>query len=969
MAKAGTEDHWQTELALLRQSGLFDPAFMLARNPALAASGLDPLEYFCRQGFARGDWPNPYFDPGFYLARNPDVAQSGLNPLLHFLAHGDREGRDPCAFFQVGWYRARNFIPPQQNTLAHFLARRTTGQVAPVPFFDPAWYFEQNPDVAADGGDPFEHFLVFGAAELRDPSPDFDIKFYVGRYGDALAGQNPLLHFLEHRDSGAFFPARPDHERLIPGAVRTATRPSPHFEEFDPLPAAARRRAKILAFYLPQFHAIPENDAWWGKGFTDWTNLLRAVPRFAGHLQPRAPRDLGFYNLADPATLRRQAELARGGGLHGFVFYHYWFDGKRLLDQPISQLLADPTIDLPFCVMWANENFTRRWDGLERDVLLSQEYREADDDRLIAGFTELFEDARYIRIAGRPLLMLYRAALIPDAANRIRTWRGLFAAAGHQPIIVMAQSIGDHDPTPYGLDGAIEFPPHKISDEIETINDRLELFDPEFSAAVYDYAALAAASAAAPDPGFPLIKTAAPGWDNEPRREGKGLALHGATPAAYQSWLESLIARAAKTPFFGAKLIAVNAWNEWAEGAFLEPDIHFGAAFLNATGRAVSGAARPGKPVLLLVGHDAQPHGAQMLLLNLARYYSLVGGFDVHVLLLGAGRLVPDYEKHAKVTLTSDKATARHFIARIAAAGAGAAIVNSAAAARMIPVLREARIPTTLLIHEMPMLLAEHNLQITAKLGAQLAEHVVFASAAGRDAFCKTLEIALPGASILPQGNYQNVSFNAAGREKIRRRLGVGETDFLVLGVGFGDLRKGFDLFVQVAGKTVAAEKHVHFVWAGDLQPTLKTYLASEIAAARATGRFHLAGFSDAVEDYCSAADVFALTSREDPYPTVALEALAAGAKIIAFDATGGIPALVRGQKAGAIAKPFDPDDFRSKLMSILDRPALDADRPRLIAMAAEKFDQRDYADSLIRIALGKANAPKAGKKKKDVLF
>jgi glycosyltransferase involved in cell wall biosynthesis len=952
MAKAGTEDHWQTELALLRQSGLFDPAYVLARNPALAASGLDPLEYFCRQGFRRGDWPNPYFDPAFYLARNPDVAQSGRNPLLHFLTHGDSEGRDPCPFFHAAWYRARNAIPPRQNTLAHFLARRATGQVAPVPFFDPAWYFEQNPDVAKDGGDPFEHFLIFGAAELRDPSPDFDIKFYVGRYGEALGGQNPLLHFLDHRDSGKFFPARPDHERLIPGAVRTATRPSPHFEEFDPLPETAPRRAKILAFYLPQFHAIPENDAWWGKGFTDWTNLLRAVPRFAGHLQPRAPRDLGFYNLADPATLRRQADMARRAGLHGFVFYHYWFNGQRLLDQPITQLFADPSIDLPFCVMWANENFTRRWDGLERNILLSQEYRENDDANLIAGFTELFEDSRYIRIAGRPLLMLYRAALIPDAANRIRKWRALFAAAGHDPVIIMAQSIGDHDPTPYGLDGAIEFPPHKISDEIGTINDRLTLFDPEFAAAVYDYTELAAASAAAPDPDFPLIKTAAPGWDNEPRREGKGLALHGATPAAYQTWLESLIARAAKTPFLGEPLIAVNAWNEWAEGAFLEPDIHFGAAFLNATARAVSGAPRPGKPMLLLVGHDAQPHGAQMMLLSLAKYYSESAGFDVHVLLLGAGRLVQDYEKHAKVTLTSDKATAQNVLTRLAAAGARAAIVNSAAAARIIPALRELRIPTTLLIHEMPMLLAEYNLQITAKLGAQLADHVVFASTAGRDAFCKALDITLPQARILAQGNYQNITFSPAGREKIRRSLGLSDTDFLVLGIGFGDLRKGFDLFVQIAGKTIAAGKNIHFAWLGDIQPTLKTYLAADIAAAQATGKFHLPGFSTEVQDYASAADIFALTSREDPYPTVVLEALAAGAKITAFDATGGIPALVRAQKAGAIAKPFDPDDFRRKLLTLLDRPALDADRPRLTAMAAKKFNQQTYAKDLIRLAL-----------------
>jgi hypothetical protein len=184
------------------------------------------------------------------------------------------------------------------------------------------------------------------------------------------------------------------------------------------------------------------------------------------------------------------------------------------------------------------------------------------------------------------------------------------------------------------------------------------LFDPEFSAAVFEYQEIAAASAAAAAPDYPLIKTIAPGWDNEPRREGKGLVLHGATPASYQAWLEKLVAYAAKNSFYGETIICVNAWNEWAEGAFLEPDIHFGAAFLNATGRAICGAMAGAKAAILLVGHDAQPHGAQLLLLHLARYFSRVRGFDVHVLLLGAGALAGEYQKTATVTLTADKACA-----------------------------------------------------------------------------------------------------------------------------------------------------------------------------------------------------------------------------------------------------------------------------------------------------------------------
>ncbi len=945
------DDHWQAELKLLRETGLFLADFVLARNKALAASGLDPLEYFCRQGFRRGEWPNPYFDPAFYLSNNQDVAQAGVNPLLHFATHGDREGRDPSAFFHVKWYRERYNVPLAQTTLAHFLARRFSGEVAPVPFFDPLWYFEQNPDVATNGGDPFEHFLAFGAPEMRDPSAAFDIKFYVARYGALLEGQNPLLHFLAHRESGTFVPARPEHEKLIPGAVKTATRPGAQFEEFRPVATAAARRAKLLAFYLPQFHAVPENDAWWGKGFTDWTNLLRAVPRFAGHLQPRVPRDLGFYNLADPDALRRQVAMARGAGLHGFVFYHYWFNGKRLLDGPLNLLLADTAIDMPFCVMWANENFTRRWDGLEREILLAQEYREGDDPELIEGFLKLFADARYIRIDGRPLLMIYRAALIPDAARRIATWRNMFAQAGERPLLLMAQSIGDHDPRPYGLDGAVEFPPHKISDEVAKINHRLDLFDPEFAAAVYDYSEVVAASAAAAAPGYPLIRTAAPGWDNEPRREGKGLVLHGATPAAYQGWLETLIGEAETSPFFGERIVCINAWNEWAEGAVLEPDVHFGAAFLNATARAVCGAPRREKTILVLVGHDAQPHGAQLLLLNLARHYAEVCGFDVQVLLLGAGRLVRDYEKYATVTLTNEAAAAANFVKRMAALGAREAIVNTCAAARLVAPLRAAGLRVSLLVHEMPKLLAAYNLQIAAKMGAQAADSVVFASEFGKSAFCAALEIELPRAVILPQGNYQQVTFDPTARADIRRQFGVGGADFLVLGVGFGDFRKGFDLFLQIGTKILATAKNVQFAWVGEIEPGLKTYLSSDIAAARAAQKFHLIGFSEAVEKFCSAADVFALTSREDPYPTAALEALAAGAPVVAFAGAGGIPALLAAHHAGAVAKAGDADDFAAKLLGLLDRAALDAGRPRLTAMAAQQFDQADYARRLLGIA------------------
>ncbi|HQU03762.1 MAG TPA: glycoside hydrolase family 99-like domain-containing protein, partial [Acidocella sp.] len=503
-----SEQYLQAEMAHLHASGLFLADWYVQRHPELARPGADPLAYFCKLGWRQGDLPNPYFDPNYYLAVNQDVARAGLNPLLHYVTHGDKEGRDPCAYFHAAWYRQEYQVAAGENALRHFLERRFTGQVAPVPLFDPVYYFENNPDVATAGSDPFEHFLAFGAAEARNPCAAFDMKFYQARYGAVLGGLNPLLHYLANRSGGMFFASRPAHEKLIPGAVRQATRPSADFEEFRPVPAPIVRRAKLLAFYLPQYHAVPENDAWWSKGFTDWTNLARGLPRFAGHLQPRVPRDLGFYTLDDPETLRRQVEMAEAAGLFGFVWHFYWFNGRRLLDKPLQHMLADKTIQFPFCVSWANENWTRRWDGLEREVLVAQEYRAADDADLITCFAGLFADSRYIRIAGRPLLMIYRAGLIPDAARRIAAWRDIFATQhGENPLILMVQSLGDHDPSPYGLDGAVEFPPHKITDELVPMNDRLDLFDPDFSAKVYNYQDVVEASLAVPRPNYPLIKT------------------------------------------------------------------------------------------------------------------------------------------------------------------------------------------------------------------------------------------------------------------------------------------------------------------------------------------------------------------------------------------------------------------------------------------------------------------------------
>jgi GT2 family glycosyltransferase/glycosyltransferase involved in cell wall biosynthesis len=466
--------------------------------------------------------------------------------------------------------------------------------------FDIEWYLKKNPDVARSGIDPVRHYFTFGAREMRDPSPLFSTRNYLLKNPDvAAAGVNPLGHFAlygraERRDGGAIAPLNYQPSATDQGhsaaEIRRFANPGPLFELFSPeIARSAPLRAKVLAFYLPQFHAIPENDLWWGKGFTEWRNVCRGTPRYLGHYQPRIPRDLGFYDLSSPGIMLRQIELARDAGIYGFCYYFYYFGGRRLLEKPIEQMLADPTCNFPFCLMWANENWTRRWDGREEEVLISQAFDGDSDDHFVETLTRYFNDPRYIRVQGRPLFFIYRQDIIPHVRTRLEAWRQKLRVLGHDPWILMTQSFNNVDPRAAGFDGAVEFPPHKLWDRIAPITSQIKKLDSDFTGEVYDYNKIVKASIEEPRPEFPLIKTAAPSWDNDSRRQGAGRSLANSSPLAYEQWLHALVEQARTHGFANEPLVCVNAWNEWGEAAYLEPDVFYGSAYLNATARAIVG--------------------------------------------------------------------------------------------------------------------------------------------------------------------------------------------------------------------------------------------------------------------------------------------------------------------------------------------------------------------------------------------
>ncbi len=950
---APPDRHEISGLMLLQRSGLFDGEWFVERNPDLVATGYDPLTHFHRYGWRENRWPNAYFEPTWYVEHNPDVASSGEDPLLHYAEHGEIEGRQPIAHFDPAWYRQRYAVPRSTLCLAHFLQHRHSGTVSPIPEFDAAHYLSRYPDVAAAGMDPFEHYLIQGAAEDREPSTTFDSAFYRERYLRHLPGAVPLLHYRQNRHRPGIYATRPQHDTDIPREVRRNTQPGPLFEEVAPLPPGASRRAKLLAFYLPQFHAVPENDLWWGRGFTEWTNVARGLPRFAGHYQPRTPRDLGHYTLDGTDVLRRQAAMAQAAGVHGFVFYFYWFNGRRLLESPLEALLADPTIDLPFCLMWANENWTRRWDGSEHEVLLSQDYRIEDEPDLVGTFLRHFADPRYIRLEGRPVLMVYRIGLVP--AGAVARWRRLFLAGGEDPLFIMAQSFDDRDPRSFGMDAAVEFPPHKLTNTLAPLNPGLMMLDHAATARVYAYDDVAAASDLAPQP-YPLIRTALPGWDNDARRQGAGMTLHGATPAAYQAWLDRLIGAAQQQPVGGEAIVCINAWNEWGEGAYLEPDVHFGSAFLNATARAVTGAGTVRRRRLLLVGHDAFPAGAQLLLLHLGRVMQEARGFEVSFLLLGSGALLADYQQTAPTTVLQGALQGGPDMTRqidiLVMQGFDTAIVNTCAAAALVPALTAAGIGCTLLVHELPRLLHERNLVEPAREAAAVARDVVFAAAHVRDRFAELVRLDAARTAVLPQGLYRPVQGNAAER---RAALTLPAGAALAIGIGYADLRKGFDLFLQAwrqarqhTRQTKAAP--IHFLWVGDIDPGVHAYLGAEMAAAAATGTFHHRPFTADGGDWIAAADVLLLTSREDPLPTVVLEAMSVGVPVLAFEESGGIPDLLRDCGGGHAVPLGDVGAMAAAIRPLLARFRAPA-RTRLANRARRQFDFDDYAGHLVALA------------------
>ncbi|MFN7056965.1 glycoside hydrolase family 99-like domain-containing protein [Hyphomonas sp.] len=944
---------------------LFDTEWYFRNYPDVEVTGMDPLTHYVLHGWRQRRNPHPQFDTGWYLDTYPDVAASGMNPLLHYLQSGRNEGRLPvrgAAESQPASAEKKAAAPEKKPAAAQSEAAPAPPQLTPPPSVTEQAFISPHPDrdailelfdeefylsgfaEAERPADPASHFLEKGWKEGRNPTPWFSVWHYQSMHPDvAQSGINPFLHYCiagaNEGRSLAIMGAGSDSSTYHAQAF--AVSPGPHFEEFDPSIGAGReKRAKVLAYYLPQFHPIEVNDKQWGKGFTEWRQLARAMPRFKGHIQPRIPRDLGCYDLAESDVMRRQIEMAKAAGLHGFCFYHYWFDGKRVLETPMERFLADPTLDFPICLMWANENWTRTWDGSEKEMILAQTYLEEDDIPFIDDVARHMKDRRYIRIGDRPLFFIYRPGHIPDTVDRMEKWRNIFRERhGLDPLIFQAQAFGDNDPREFGLDGAIEFPPHKVLNKVHDIKHKVGLFDARFSGSVPTYESIVEAAKSDPKPDFPLIRTVFPSWDNDARRPGRSTITAYSTPELFSDWLEWAVQQAETAPVHGEPFVCINAWNEWAEGAYLEPDVHYGSAYLNSLSRVVFKREEstelpaepltvPAKQQILLVGHDTFAFGAQKLLCHIGSTLKNNFGIEVSFLILSSYTLDGSHvtvtetmEQIGPVTFADTFEGSQADLARsLKEQGFSIAITNTTVAGRIVRDLKEAGLNTVSLIHELPNLLRSAGLAQDAREIAQHSDYAIFPAEVVRDGFEAVAGLRPKNPQIFPQGLYNtSVIEMPRGDHGVRAELGLSPDTRIVLGVGYADLRKGIDRFVSAGLSLCSVREDVAFIWAGAPSGEASNWFLPEIDTTGLAKRVRIIGHRDDVARFFAAADAFYLSSREDPFPSVVLEALACGLPVVGHEGCGGCDDLIR--QHGVLLAPDNPNGAATAFNELIDTP------------------------------------------------
>ena len=683
---------------------------------------------------------------------------------------------------------------------------------------------------------------------------------------------------------------------------------------------------KLIAFYLPQFHPIPENDEWWGKGFTEWTHVSKATPQFIGHYQPRLPGELGFYDLRLPEIQKRQVELAKKYGIFGFCFHYYWFRGKRLLDLPLKQFREDPDLDFPFCLCWANENWTRRWDGLDQEVLIAQAHSPEDDLAFIKSMEPAFRDRRYIRVNGRPLLIVYRPSLFPEPRETAQRWRDYCVKNNLGGLYLVAvQAFGTEDPRLLGFDAAVEFPPHKLADGAPVLNSQMEIVNPDYQGVICDYAYLVESAKKTFRSDFTLFRGVCPSWDNDARKPGSGITYQNSTPALYQEWLTEACRFAANESDSDKRLAFINAWNEWSEGAYLEPDRRYGYAYLQATANALREFPKPKKQSgleIVFISHDAANAGAQRLLITLIEWLRDAKGVRPKIILRHGGPLVPKFYQLGPVLemdslFSFDMKRVEQKLIRFCGDSNSLIYVNTLVPGDVAKALPALKLPVVTHVHELESAIKRWCVKEDLEVLIGLTEQFIAAS----PPVAKNLEDThqIPPERITTVCEFikcQRENNSPLRRIAVRRQKQLPEEGFIIFGCGTTDWRKGPDLFIEVASQARRLGLNdAYFFWIGTDTGELDE-LEAKVRKLHLEDHVVFLGEAQEARSYFAAGDLFLLTSREDPFPLVCLEAADCGLPIVCFDKAGGMPDFVQ-DDAGYVVPFEDTKAMAEKLIAL----------------------------------------------------
>lgn len=770
-----------------------------------------------------------------------------------------------------------------------------------------------------------------------------------------------------------------ERARLAIASWKDSHRNQDQLKRFENICAksAVANTVRTVAFYLPQFHPIPENSEWWGEGFTEWQNVASTKSMWNGHTQPRLPTDLGYYDLRLPETYDKQTTLATEYGIDGFCFYYYWFNGRKILEKPVQNILDGKTKPFPFCICWVNEDWTRSWDGMTGEVLLSTEHSEEMNARFIEDVYHILADPNYIRIENKPVLIVYCAEKLDKTNKTTNQWRDYCRSRGLGEIYITAvQSFGFGDPSELGYDAALEFPPHAIPSGDDR-DSHVEIDRPDglvdgFSGKVYSYQNFADCAMSRGRENYNLHRTCMLAWDNSARRGKQAHVYAHFSVNKYQEWLVTNMRKAMVEQ--SDPVVFVNAWNEWAEGSVLEPDTEYGHELLAASKRSKrislwncqetywnNDTYRPliseesGNEKVLMIGHDAHKNGAQINFLCMLQNLVRTKKKRVTVILKEGGDLLPQYEQYGKVYVIGQaenkydifNAIIRDYYGK----GATKAICNTCVTGDFTELLSKNGYSVISLVHELPKLIQQYGLEGNCLRLAEHSDAVVFASEYVAEKFKEVAEVNESKVYVYPQGIKSNpyISKKEEIRGEVRAELGISKDSKIVVGCGYGDIRKGIDLFVRVASATVQKNDKIKFVWIGEIDAGLNDYLQRDIEELP-KGSFHVTGYREDTGRLLLASDIFALTSREDPFPSVVMEAMEAGLAVFGFENCGGYQSIVTGESGGIV--PFgDIDAYANELSTLLARPEkLGKISKRNSTVALETFGYSSYLDRLLEI-------------------